>query len=68
MSEGRFPSYHHLPPAAPAPQRHHLATAATPSVPHPLHTFHPPPISHQLSSWFTKQGKYFFFLIYAYTI
>lgn len=56
MSEGRFPSYHHLPPAAPAPQRHHLATAATPSVPHPL-TFHPPAISHQLSSWFTKQGK-----------
>ncbi|KAF0762757.1 protein BREAST CANCER SUSCEPTIBILITY 1 isoform X1 [Aphis craccivora] len=54
MSEGRFPSYHHLPPAAPAPQRHHLATAATPSVPHPL-TFHPPAISHQLSSWFTKQ-------------
>ncbi|VVC45345.1 Hypothetical protein CINCED_3A008806 [Cinara cedri] len=54
MSEGRFPSYHHLPPTAPAPQRHHLATAATPSVPHPL-TFHPPPISHQLSSWFTKQ-------------
>ncbi|XP_029344864.1 uncharacterized protein LOC100168927 isoform X2 [Acyrthosiphon pisum] len=54
MSEGRFPSYHHLPPAAPAPQRHHLATAATPSVPHPL-TFHPPAISHRLSSWFTKQ-------------
>lgn len=56
MSEGRFPSYHHLPPTAPSPQRHHLATAATPSIPHPL-TFHPPPISHQLSSWFTKQGN-----------
>ncbi|XP_050524145.1 uncharacterized protein LOC126895884 isoform X2 [Daktulosphaira vitifoliae] len=54
MSEGRFPSYHHLPPAAPAPQKHHLSTTASPSLPHPL-TFQPPPISHQLSSWLAKQ-------------
>ncbi|XP_050423025.1 uncharacterized protein LOC126834863 [Adelges cooleyi] len=54
MSEGRFPSYHHLPPAAPAPQRHHLSTAATSSIPHPL-TFQPPPISHQLSTWLAKK-------------
>ncbi|KAF0718773.1 Uncharacterized protein FWK35_00026203, partial [Aphis craccivora] len=54
MSEGRFSSYHRLPPVVSKPQRYQSAYAATPSVPH-LFTFHLPANSHQLSLKFVKQ-------------